>query len=63
MNDSVHRSRPLTAKLVKSVDCAVLTTDHSAFDYPMIHKNARLIVDTRNAFGSRGMVSERIIKL
>jgi len=63
MNDKVHQSRPLTAKLVKSAHCVVLTTDHTDFNYEMVKNNARLIVDTRNAFGSRGLVSDRIIKL
>src|ERR1700735_1235189 len=30
-------------------DCAVIITDHSAFDYRRIAASARLIVDTRNA--------------
>lgn len=30
-------------------DVVVILTDHSAFDYPTIVKNARLIIDTRNA--------------
>jgi UDP-N-acetyl-D-glucosamine dehydrogenase len=32
-------------------DAVVLCTDHAAFDYPAIARAARLIVDTRNAFG------------
>jgi len=63
MNDKVQESQPLTPDLVQNVHCVVLATDHSAFDYEMVRQNARLIVDTRNAFGSRGLVSERIIKL
>ncbi|MBN2290034.1 MAG: nucleotide sugar dehydrogenase [Candidatus Glassbacteria bacterium] len=63
MKDKVHVSRQLTPELLKNMHCVVLTTDHSAYDYEMIRKNARLIVDTRNAFGSRGMVSDSIIKL
>ena len=63
MNDRVQQSQPLTPNLVQNVHCVVLATDHSAFDYEMVRQNARLIVDTRNAFGSRGLVSERIIKL
>jgi len=63
MNDKPLVSQELTAKLVASVDCVVVTTDHSGFDYPMVLKNARSIVDTRNAFGTRGLVSEKIVKL
>ena len=39
----------LTGRKVKSYDCVVIVTDHSAFDYDMIVKNSRAIVDTRNA--------------
>lgn len=34
-----------------SFDAIVLCTDHRDFDYPRIAEHARLIVDTRNAFG------------
>lgn len=40
----------LTPELLKSVDCAVLVTDHSCFDKDMIVKYAPCLVDTRNAF-------------
>ena len=63
MNGKVYKSQPLTPELLQSVQCVVLTTDHSCLDYEMIRQNARLIVDTRNAFGSRGIVSDGIIKL
>jgi len=51
-------SVPLTAETLASYDCAVLVTDHSAFDYPWIARHARLIVDTRNAF--KGIPGEHI---
>ncbi len=40
-------STPLTAKLLKAQDCVLIATDHRAFDYEMILKNAGLVVDTR----------------
>lgn len=43
------RSQKLTPELVASVDCVVITTDHSAYDYDMIVKHAKHVVDTRNA--------------
>ena len=43
-------SAELTEELLKSVDIAVLTTDHSDFDYDWIAEHAPLIYDTRNAF-------------
>jgi UDP-N-acetyl-D-glucosamine dehydrogenase len=42
-------------------DCAVIITDHSAFDYRGIAADARLIVDTRNAL--KGVNSSHIVRL
>jgi UDP-N-acetyl-D-glucosamine dehydrogenase len=42
-------------------DCAVIITDHSAFDYRRIAASARLIVDTRNAL--KGVNSSHIVRL
>lgn len=43
-------SAPLTAETLGKVDLVLLVTDHSAYDYPWIASQAKLIVDTRNAF-------------
>ena len=40
-------SVPLEAKTLAAYDCAVLVTDHDAFDYDAIRRHARLVVDTR----------------
>lgn len=42
-------------------DCAVIVTDHSAFDYAQLVRNAPLIVDTRNAL--KGVSSPNIVRL
>ncbi|MGZ5498830.1 MAG: UDP binding domain-containing protein, partial [Candidatus Aminicenantales bacterium] len=42
-------SVPLTKALLKKADAVVISTDHTAYDYDWIVKNARLVVDTRNA--------------
>ena len=39
----------LTAARLKTYDCVLIATDHSAYDYDSIVRNARLVVDTRNA--------------
>ena len=44
-----------------AADCVVIVTDHSAFDYPALLQQARLIVDTRNAL--KGFSSEKIVRL
>ena len=43
------RSVELTPDLVAAADCVIVVTDHSAVDYRMIKRHARLVVDTRNA--------------
>ncbi|PJD96598.1 MAG: UDP-N-acetyl-D-glucosamine dehydrogenase [Legionella sp.] len=42
----------LTAETIRQYDCIVLTTAHQSFDYKLIAKHARLIIDTRAAFAS-----------
>lgn len=42
-------------------DCAVIVTDHSAFDYKGLEERARLIGDTRNAL--KGFDSPKIVRL
>jgi len=39
----------LDAPTLRSYDCVVIVTDHSAFDYRFIAQHASLVVDTRNA--------------
>lgn len=43
------KSVQITPANIRKYDAVVILTDHSAYDYGMIAKNARLIVDTRNA--------------
>jgi UDP-N-acetyl-D-glucosamine dehydrogenase len=42
-------------------DCAVVVTNHGAFDYDAILQRARMVVDTRNAY--KGTKSPKIIRL
>jgi UDP-N-acetyl-D-glucosamine dehydrogenase len=46
---------------LKTADCAVIVTDHAAFDYKALVADAALIVDTRNALKS--FKSEKIVRL
>lgn len=52
-------AQPLSA--LREVDCAVIVTDHSQFDYAQIVRDAPLVVDTRNAL--RGIRDEKIFGL
>jgi UDP-N-acetyl-D-glucosamine dehydrogenase len=42
-------STPLTPDFLAGLDCVLIATDHSAYDYDLIVRNAPLIIDTRNA--------------
>jgi UDP-N-acetyl-D-glucosamine dehydrogenase len=43
-------------------DAALIVTDHDCVDYAMLTKGAPLIVDARNACGSRGLSGPNIVK-
>jgi UDP-N-acetyl-D-glucosamine dehydrogenase len=43
------RSVELVPERVASYDCVLIATDHSSYDYEAIVRNAKLVVDTRNA--------------
>jgi UDP-N-acetyl-D-glucosamine dehydrogenase len=56
------KSTPLSAKLLKSVDAAMIITDHSAYDYGWIAEHAPLVIDTRNAMRKVRKHRDRIVK-
>jgi len=53
-----YHSTPL--KEIKKYDCVLIITNHSCIDYEKIAKEAKLILDTRNAIKSK---SDKIYKL
>ncbi len=42
-------SIPLTADMLHGTDCVVVVTDHTSLDYPLVAREAKLVVDTRHA--------------
>lgn len=48
-HDLQMKSVPITPESVKSYDCVLVSTNHSAFDWATIAKHARLVVDSRDA--------------
>ncbi len=48
--DSCMRSQDYSASLLRDAHCAVVVTDHSAFDWDDIARNCQVIVDTRHVF-------------
>lgn len=59
-NIKLH-SVPLKKEFLRKVDCVVIVSDHSTYDWEWIVKNSRLIVDTRNAL--KDISSLNIIRL
>jgi UDP-N-acetyl-D-glucosamine dehydrogenase len=52
---------PVDEALARGIDCALITTNHQAFDYREIVERAPLIVDTRNALS--GVSGQHIFRL
>jgi len=46
---------------VPASDCVVIVTDHTTVDYQAVLRDAKLVVDTRNAL--RGVTSEKLTRL
>lgn len=51
-------SRSLNAETLKEMDLILLATDHDNFDYDLIMKHSKMIIDTRGRFQK----SEKVIK-
>lgn len=45
---------------LEQYDCILILTDHSDYDYPQIVRDARLVVDTRNA--THGICSQKVVR-
>jgi UDP-N-acetyl-D-glucosamine dehydrogenase len=55
-------SKSLDAGMIAGYDAVLIATDHDVIDWRLLAEHARLIVDTRNACGRAGIVSDRIVK-
>lgn len=55
-------SQPIGAADVAGYDVVLIATDHDAIDYKALARDARLIVDTRNACAKAGVVSDTVVK-
>jgi len=55
-------SKKLSAKMLASYDVVLLSTNHSDYNYDWIVKNAKLVVDTRNATEAVRRGRSKIIK-
>ncbi len=57
-----RKSVELSEASLTAHDAVLISTDHSAIDYALLGRVARLIVDTRNAMGRRGLGGANIVK-
>ncbi|MFC2054394.1 nucleotide sugar dehydrogenase [Chloroflexota bacterium] len=62
-DDWEKTSVPDLSKSLRDVDCVVIITNHSDYDYASILREAVLIVDTRNAIGDVGEGNPKVFKL
>jgi UDP-N-acetyl-D-glucosamine dehydrogenase len=56
-------SVPDLESAIREADCVVIVTNHSSYDYAAILKDAKLIVDTRNALGAQGKHNSKVFRL
>jgi UDP-N-acetyl-D-glucosamine dehydrogenase len=61
-HDLKLKSVPLTPATLKKYDVVLISTDHTAYDYEMIVKHARVVIDTRNATKGVKKNREKILK-
>ncbi len=61
LGDENLNSTPIDAISLSEYDCAIITTNHSDYDWNKIVKNSQLIIDTRNA--TKNIDSDKIVKL
>ena len=61
--ESLTRAQAVTSELLSQADCVLIATDHSAYDWEAIVKDAKLIVDSRNATRQVGSGRHKIVPL
>ena len=62
-DDWEMESVPNLMAALEEVDCVVIVTNHSSYDYAAILETARLVVDTRNALGPARRSSPKVVSL
>jgi len=55
-------STPLTEETLAAMDCVLIATNHSAYDYQFILDHSDLVVDTRNACNGLRGAAEKVIQ-
>lgn len=57
-----RRSVPLTAESLKQYDAVLVATDHDAVDYQFVLDHVPLVVDTRNVYTRKNIISNKVVK-
>jgi UDP-N-acetyl-D-glucosamine dehydrogenase len=55
-------SVPLTRENLRSYDCVIVATDHSAYDPEFIVEHSELVIDTRNLIGDSNNHNGKVVK-
>ena len=55
-------SKKLSAKMLAGYDIVLISTDHTDYDYEWIVRNAKLVVDTRNATKAVRGAGKKVVK-
>jgi UDP-N-acetyl-D-glucosamine dehydrogenase len=63
LNGITLESQPLTSTLLAAMDCVVIVTDHTDYDWVSIESTARVIVDTRNVIRARNNVHSIVVRI
>ncbi len=61
-HDLKMTSKKLSPKMLAGYDAVLIATDHSSYDYDMIVRHAKLVIDTRNATASVRTGRRKIVK-
>ena len=57
-----RRSVAVSARTLAKFDVILISTDHDDIDYGLISREAKLVIDTRNAMARRALTGENIVK-
>ena len=63
INGNYFESIKLTRDVLKRSDIVVITANHSVYDYGMIARNSKVVIDTRNAMKSIKNGKAKIVKI
>lgn len=56
------RSIKFNHSSIQSYDLVVISTDHDDYDYQFIYKHSKLIIDSRNALKTNGLINGKVFK-